>query len=160
DGALALQLVRISKISDGTSKTIAIAEDAGRNFETLEPFTESKYNDILAVADAAKTPSGKRSLNRWAEPDTGNGVSGPPAGKPGAGTVVINNNATPTGGPADCPWKDNNCGPNDEIFAFHPGGAMAVFADGSVHFLTDSISPIAMRALVGRSEGDPNTWDQ
>ena len=160
DGALALQSVSISKISDGTSKTIAVAEDAGRNFETIEPLTKSKYNDILAIADDAKTPSGFRALNRWAEPDTGNGVSGPPATAPGAGSVVINNNATPTGGPDTCKWSTNNCGPNDEIFSFHPGGAMSVFADGSVHFLNDNISPIAMRALVGRSEGDPNTWDQ
>lgn len=159
DGALALKKAGFAKISDGTSKTIAIAEDTGRNFETIEPFTTSKYPDILDIAPDAATPSGNRALNRWAEPDTGNGVSGPPAGAPGAGTQVINNNKNPFGGPEDCKWENNNCGPNDEIFAFHPGGANAVFADGSVHFLQEGIDPIAMRALVGRSEGDPNTWD-
>lgn len=160
DGALALKPVSLARVSDGTSHTIAIAEDTGRNFETLEPFTTSKYPDIIDIAEDAKTPSGNRSLNRWAEPDTGNGVSGPPAGAPGAGSQVINNNSTPNGGPEGCKWENNNCGPNDEIFSFHPGGANAVFADGSVHFLSDTITSIPMRALVGRSEGDLNTWDQ
>lgn len=160
DGALALAKVTFARISDGTSKTVAIAEDVGRNYETVTPFTTSKYPDILDIAADAATDSGNRALNRWAEPDTGNGVSGPPAGSPGAGSQVINNNSSPIGGPDDCKRETNNCGPNDEIFSFHPGGANAVFADGSVHFLNESINAIPMRALVGRSEGDPNTWDE
>ncbi len=158
DGALALGQVNISKIVDGTSKTIAIAEDAGRNFETIEPFTLSKYDDIVNIADDAKTPSGKRAINRWAEPDTGNGVSGPPNSVAGAIKSVINNNSSPEGGPEDCKWSTNNCGPNDEIFGFHPGGVVAVFADGSAHFISDDIEPIAIRALITRSEEDTNSW--
>jgi prepilin-type processing-associated H-X9-DG protein len=72
---------------------------------------------------------------------------------------VINNNNTPEGGPEECPWSSNNCGPNDEIFGFHPGGAIAVFADGSAHFIADSIEPIPMRALITRNEEDINTWE-
>jgi prepilin-type processing-associated H-X9-DG protein len=159
DGALALGQVSISKITDGTSKTICIAEDAGRNFETVEPFTVSKYPDITEIAEDAKTPSGNRAINRWAEPDTGNGVSGPPNTTAGHILGVINNNNTPEGGPEECPWSSNNCGPNDEIFGFHPGGAIAVFADGSAHFIADSIEPIPMRALITRNEEDINTWE-
>ena len=70
----------------------------------------------------------------------------------------INNSATPMGGPANanensdpwvgaaCPWQTNNCGLNDEPFSFHPAGCNSVFADGSVHFLGEKISPTAMRA--------------
>lgn len=158
DGALALGQVVIGKIVDGTSKTICIAEDAGRNFETQEPGTQSIYNDIADIASDARTPSGMRAINRWAEPDTGNGVSGPPNSTAGSLKGVINNNSNPEGGPEDCRWSVNNCGPNDEIFAFHPGGAIAVFADGSAHFIAADIEPIAMRALVTRSEEDTNTW--
>lgn len=158
DGALALRPVNISKVIDGTSKTIAIAEDAGRNFETEEPFTLSKYNDIVDIADDAKTPSGKRAINRWAEPDTGNGVSGPPNSVAGAIKGVINNNGSPEGGPEDCKWSTNNCGPNDEVFGFHPGGAIAVFADGSAQFISDDIDPIAMRSLITRAGEEVNTW--
>ena len=40
DGALALIPANISKITDGTSKTMAIAEDVGRNFETRRALHE------------------------------------------------------------------------------------------------------------------------
>ena len=159
DGALALVPANISKVTDGTSKTIAIAEDVGRNFETVEPFTKSKYPDIANIAPDAKTPSGNRAINRWAEPDTGNGVSGPPNSVAGAVKNPINNNKTPNLGPPDCPWSTNNCGPNDEIFSFHPGGAITVFADGSAHFIEETIDPVPLRCLVTRSENDISTWE-
>ena len=73
-------------------------------------------------------------------------MSGPPNAAAGALKGVINNNSSPDGGPSDCPWSTNNCGPNDEIFSFHPGGAVAVFADGSAQFIADTIEPIPMRA--------------
>jgi prepilin-type N-terminal cleavage/methylation domain-containing protein len=157
DGALALVPCNIAKVTDGTSKTIAIAEDSGRNFETLDPYTKSKYPDITDIAPDAATPSKNRAIDRWAEPDTGNGVSGPP-GSSGS-EPVINNNSTPVGGPTTCLWSTNNCGPNDEIFSFHSGGAVAVMADGSAHFITDSIAATVMRTLVSRSENDVSTYD-
>ena len=36
----------------------------------------------------------------------------------------------------------------------HPGGANMLFADGSVHFLKSSISPIPWRALATRGFGE------
>lgn len=38
--------------------------------------------------------------------------------------------------------------------SFHPGGCNFTFADGSVHFLTKSISSNALRALTTRAAGD------
>jgi len=38
----------------------------------------------------------------------------------------------------------------------HPGGAYFTFADGSVHFLNDAISFVAIRALATRNDGDIN----
>ena len=67
---------------------------------------------------------------------------------------VINNNATPFGGPTGCPWPSNNCGPNDEIFSFHTGGALVVFADGHVQFVRDSIAPAQVRYMVTAADGD------
>lgn len=40
------------------------------------------------------------------------------------------------------------------LYAFHPGGANAAFADGSVHFVTESISPVVLTAMATRAEGD------
>src|SRR4051812_46030759 len=95
DGALSLFPTKIAKVIDGTSKTIAISEDSGRNFETEEPYTKSKYPDITDIAPDAKCPSGNRAIDRWAEPDNGNGVSGPPNSVAGALKNPINNNKTP-----------------------------------------------------------------
>jgi hypothetical protein len=124
----------------------------------VSPFTKSNYPDpvILAGNDAdPPTPSGNRAINRWAEPDTGNGVSGPANATAGNLRGVINNNPLPEGGPVDCSWGTNNCGPNDEIFSPHPGVALAVFVDGSVHVLGEEMDPRAMRKLVTRAEGTP-----
>jgi len=166
DGALALKKSRtsptgwtgfkIADIRDGMSNTIAIGEDSGRNYETVEPFTVSHYPDpVIAAGNNADdpTPSGNRAINRWAEPDTGNGVSGPPNLTSGTPQSIINNNFAPVGGPAECPWNTNNCGPNDELFSFHPSGINALFCDGSVHFLQETIEATAVRKLITRAEG-------
>ena len=225
DGALGLGGTPIGSIVDGTSNTLAIAEDVGRNFEALPPFTASKYLDPGCTANAAPvgaTPmagtvgppaaayktlvgtfaganctfSGNRALNRWAEPDNGNGVSGQsnntaantnppkfingnksplygitpaptwtatsigalaswPGDQPGYNGKTYTN-ATGSDSAVTCPWYWNNCGPNDEIFAFHPAGAQAVMADASVRFLNENISGAVLRRLVTRAEGIPN----
>jgi prepilin-type N-terminal cleavage/methylation domain-containing protein/prepilin-type processing-associated H-X9-DG protein len=151
---------RVGDIRDGLSKTIAIAEDVGRN--ELMP---GAYPDPVNTAVA-------RSFHRWAEPDNGFGVSGNPldsnpvntgpgvvAGQP---LVAINNNSKPFGGPATCLWNTakSNCGPNDEIFGFHGPGANVLFMDGHVTFLNEKINSITMRFLVTANEGiSPNFSD-
>ena len=133
---------RLADITDGTSNTILIAEDAGRTESFL-----SAYPD--PTGDGAYGNS-NRKFWRWAEQDNGFGVSGDPLGT----RQAINNNSTPIGGPTGCRWTSNNCGPNDEIFSFHPSGAMVVFADGHVQFLRDSISAPQIRFMVTASDGD------
>ena len=150
--------ITLASLPDGLSKTIAVAEDVGR-FESMP----GAYVDLVA------DPTGKtmRSFWRWAEPDSGYGVSGDPlATSDSLGTVaagygglnngrakVINNNKTPFGGPAGCPWNSKvNCGPNDEVFSFHGSGANVLFMDGHVTFLRDNIDAIVMRRLVTAAE--------
>ena len=156
DGALGLGGTRIGRITDGTSQTLAIAEDSPINYETMFPFIASAVADPVIVAgnDAdPPTPTGNRAMNRWAEPDNGAGISGPQNAAPGSLRGVVNNNSEPPGGPADCPWKLSNCGPNGEIFSFHPSGAHVLLCDGSVQFLQDQIDPRVVRKLVTRAEG-------
>lgn len=108
---------------------------------------------------------------RWADHDAcGSGVSGPTTngdttGWPtGYNGKVVNQNASPIGGNGQADgvsqngktiqlWTNNNVGCNDEPFSFHGGGCNSVFVDGSVHFISDSISPVTMRYLVTRAEG-------
>ena len=40
------------------------------------------------------------------------------------------------------------------IFSFHPAGANTLFADGSVHFLTQTVDLFAFFDLVARADGD------
>jgi prepilin-type N-terminal cleavage/methylation domain-containing protein/prepilin-type processing-associated H-X9-DG protein len=129
DGGLILGKQSVLSVTDGTSNTIAIAEDVGRNETMTMP-----YPDPLG---------GLRQVHRWAEPDCAYGVS-----------KGINNSNSPFGGPAGCPWGTNNCGPNEEIFSFHTGGAHVVFCDGHVAFLKESMDPRTLRKLVTRAGGE------
>jgi len=150
-GALKLGGSVHGEISDGLSLTVALVEDVGRS----ETYYTQKYTDPVGT-DLLPTGTTYRNAWRWAEPDTGNGVSGPPGSKFGdSGLKLINNNASPMGGPTTCPWTTNNCGVNDEAFSFHGGGCNAVFMDGHVSFLKDSINPITLRRLLTPSEGLP-----
>ena len=47
-----------------------------------------------------------------------------------------------------------NCTNDREVYSFHPGGANAVFADGSVHFLQASIDVRILARLVTRAGGE------
>lgn len=129
DGGLILGKQSVASITDGTSNTIAMAEAVGRNASMTMP-----YPDPLG---------GLRQIHRWAEPDCAFGIS-----------KGINNNPTPFGGPVSCPWGTNNCGPNEEIFSFHSGGAHVVFCDGHIGFLKESMDPRTLRKLVTRSGGE------
>ena len=130
-GALSFKPTRICEIIDGTSSTIALGEDVGR------------HDGMKSLYDDPIVPGQKRSHWRWADPDNAFGVSFTP-----------NFHITPWGGPSTCPWIEMNCGPNDELFSFHPGGVHVVYCDGHVGFLTNSIDFKVLRSLVTRAEGE------
>lgn len=103
------------------------------------------------VVSAALFGAGTNSVpNRWAAPDSGSGVSGPPANR----GQIINQNKTPKDGPGTCPWGTNNCGPNDEPFSFHTGGCHALLGDGSVRFLSENADTQTLRRLFARADGE------
>ncbi len=135
-GALGSRRVGLHEISDGTSNTIAVAEDVGRN-ERME----SLYTDPVLAASGA-SPAMRKHW-RWAEADNAFGVSFTPNYHRGV--------TTPT---CAKPWTPMNCGANDELFSFHAGGSGVVFADGHVTFLRESVSPQVLRSLVSRSGGE------
>jgi prepilin-type N-terminal cleavage/methylation domain-containing protein len=143
-------------IRDGLSKTIVMSEDVGRS----ETFYTQKYADPVGGPTLLPAGSIYRNAWRWAEPDTANGVSGPPhTVSPTAATnfndpglQVINNTARPFGGTVNCPWTLNNCGVNDETFSFHGAGANHLFGDGHVTFLNEKIDPITYRFLCTPNE--------
>jgi prepilin-type N-terminal cleavage/methylation domain-containing protein/prepilin-type processing-associated H-X9-DG protein len=152
-------------ISDGTSNTIIFAEDAGRTQDY-----QTSYAEPVSMYPGATPAPGTGTLRafwRWAEQDNAFGVSGDPLATPNGPQKGINNNSAPYGGPSTCPWVSgapsgyyssaNNCGPNDEIFSFHNGGANVAFSDGHVIFLRDTIPTLTLRYLVTRDGGEAIT---
>ena len=165
DGLLHQGKTTIGSIADGTSNTIMIGEDAGRDPRFISPYDEQYYDGVNL-----RTPLGSgiedgltaaRRYWRWAEPDEAYGVSGQP-----------NNQFTPSHDPAD--WPDptmnpysetavggikggtagNNAGANDELFSFHAGGVNVLFGDGGVRFLRNNVNLVTLRALVTPSGGE------
>jgi prepilin-type N-terminal cleavage/methylation domain-containing protein/prepilin-type processing-associated H-X9-DG protein len=163
-GMLNCEGATIVSVTDGTSNTLLCIEDAGRAHPNAGTFASLSTRPTPIAADPVAWSggtSGGRRMYAWADPDAvTNGLSGPSnAIAPGSRQAKINNFATPTGGPAECRWTQNNCGPNDEPFAFHTGGVNAVMGDGSVRFLRDSISGITLKWLTGASDGQTFTID-
>jgi prepilin-type N-terminal cleavage/methylation domain-containing protein/prepilin-type processing-associated H-X9-DG protein len=128
---------RIGSITDGTSNTIAMAEDAGR-----ADVENGGYMIIKTETMDDGTPADRRSW-AWADPDNAFNVD-----------KLVNNNQSPRGGPPGCTWDIVNCGPNEETFSFHPGGANVALADGSVHFVAADISAPVFSALMSKNGGE------
>jgi prepilin-type N-terminal cleavage/methylation domain-containing protein len=149
----------IAACTDGTSNTIAMFEANGRQVSTIGNYqlgavmhpTPGTANYIYPGVDTTQSlgSAGESAPGRWADPDSGSGVSGPPANR----GALINQNKTPMGGPPTCPWTTNNCGPNDEPFSMHVGGAHALMGDGTVRFISENISYLIVRNLSARAEG-------
>ena len=152
DSALGLFGNRIRDITDGTSNTCAVIEDAARPSNTIGSYdpTTRTIGGAIGVDTTQLCGTNMSCPNRWADPDLGSGVSGDPLNT----QKVINQNKTPKGGPTTCPWTTNNCGPNDEPFSMHDGGCHAVLCDGSVRFLSENMNVHIIRKLCARADGE------
>ena len=146
-------------ITDGSSNTILLIEDASRAHPSVGNFGASAGSGRLSAMNSPAFPmsipaSAARRVFAWADADAAtNGISGPHLST-GSKIARINNHATPIGGPIGiCPWSTNNCGPNDEPFAYHTGGCMAAMADGSVRFLRDSMDALTLKFVAGADDG-------
>lgn len=148
-----------NRVSDGTSKTLLWIEDAGRSHPEVSNYGafSSRFTPVSGAADPINMQTGPngRRVFAWADADAvSNGFSGPNgATAPASKKAAINNYSSPEGGPAECPWSRNNCGPNDEPFAFHPGGCNATMGDGSVRFMQQDINGVVIKWMVGAADG-------
>ncbi len=112
EGGLPLYGLRTGQFTDGLSQTILVIEDAGRPRDN----TASPYDPAGTVTGAGGTVTitvggvpqgvdttqlcgGRGCENRWADPDSGSAVSGPPQNDPlspyfvgGTPKQIINNN--------------------------------------------------------------------
>jgi prepilin-type N-terminal cleavage/methylation domain-containing protein/prepilin-type processing-associated H-X9-DG protein len=146
----------IASVSDGTSNTILCIEDAGRAHPSAGTFASLSSRPTPISADPVQWSGGTtggRRMYAWADPDAGtNGLSGP-SNSTADRVAKINNKSIPVGGPPDCRWTLNNCGPNDEPFSFHTGGVNCCMGDGSVRFFRESTPALSLKWLAGATDG-------
>jgi len=146
DGLLKMGQTRIAEVTDGTSNTIAIGEDAGRDERFLSPYTEISAGGDQRWGGPMSSTAFRRYW-RWAEPDAAFGVSGQPNNKY---RPMYETSSFPTTGIT----AGNNAGANDELFSFHSGGVNCLFGDGSVRFIKDSVNVLTLRSIVTLKGGE------
>jgi prepilin-type processing-associated H-X9-DG protein len=121
----------VSAVTDGTSNTIALVESAGN---------PNRY--------AMGRPTGDRvaSAGIWADHRTPFVFDGCNPADPlhsGADSATAATRTMPL-----------NCINDQEIYAFHAGGANFVFGDGSVRFVRQTVTIGVMAALITRANGE------
>lgn len=148
---------KFGSITDGTSNTILCIEDAGRAHPSAGSIgsLSSRPSPNGEGPQWSGGTTGGRRMYAWADPDSGaNGLSGPSnAIAPASRMARINNFGAPLGGPAECRWVNNNCGPNDEPFSWHTGGCQAAMGDGSVRFLSENMDVLVLKRIAGSQDG-------
>jgi prepilin-type N-terminal cleavage/methylation domain-containing protein/prepilin-type processing-associated H-X9-DG protein len=134
--------VLITSITDGTSNTLMIGEDAGR------PSWYASGGQLIAATGTKVNKEGA-----WSDPNANFSVDG---SNPGCSAAFVGTSTSdicvpgPTV-PTSCPL---NCTNDSEFFGFHTGGCNAAFADGSVHFISGTINTCTLAALVTRAGGE------
>jgi prepilin-type N-terminal cleavage/methylation domain-containing protein len=124
---------RIASILDGTSNTIMVSEDAAR--------PQFWLNGRL-IPDG--TPTASLGIGEGGTTIYTNEGSG-------WGWADYNSEFYTDG---DGSRQHTNWSSNNEIYAFHPGGANHVFADGSVHFVKQTTAPSVFVWLISPAGGE------
>ncbi len=142
----------ISEIIDGTSNTVAFLECGGRDERFVSQFLEGQYVVIRGNGPAGGANARHRYW-RWADPGNAFGTSGQPNNK-----GLPNNEGRSW--PTTAVTAGNQAGPNEEPFSFHPGGVNALFGDGSVRFVKDTINLAAFRSILTLAGAEVLSSDQ
>ena len=120
-----------ASVTDGTSNTILVSEDAGR---------PDLYLDGRLIPSAPPSPGTRGQC----------GDANQRRLRGGLGRLqqrVLHRRRLQ-------PNEHTNWSSNNEVYSFHPGGANHVFADGSVHFIKKSTAPSVFVALISPAGGE------
>ena len=157
DGLFWAKPVTVLGVTDGTSNTVAFAETLLGNGQTSTGSTPGDYRRErllfptgATVPDPAACASGSGGF--WSGRRSAIWINGH------YGDALYNNYFTPNAKQWDC--GDSFGGGTYSSKALtaarsgHPGGVNALFADGSVHFIRDSIPAATWQALATRAGGE------
>ena len=127
-------VIKISSITDGTSNTMMVSECGAKpmGYNGLRQIYLSRVDGLPVDGVIEPVSSGGGA---WADPFTYSRLAGAQGRVSGwrGGTCMI------------------NCTSDNEIYSFHVGGANALFADGSVRFLRDTLTVRVVAAFVTRN---------
>ena len=131
---------RIAVATDGLSNTLYVAECAGQpevhiasGKMTSEDFARYRDDKVIDFNGSFVPEDG----TGWADPDCGFSING------------ATNDGLDRHGP-----RMINAINVSEAFSFHEGGANFAMADGSTHFISDSIAPETFVGLCTRAGGE------
>jgi prepilin-type N-terminal cleavage/methylation domain-containing protein/prepilin-type processing-associated H-X9-DG protein len=131
-------LTRMADITDGTSNTLLFVESAGRpNWYTLGGVQVGTLNP---------------GESRWADPNGELKIKG---GYPNAAAPYYGKHQKSLVGPPDQNTCSMNCTNTNEPYSFHGTGINCAFADGSVHFFTNSTPVYLLGQLATKAGGEP-----
>ncbi len=134
----------LAEITDGLSCTLLITEQAGRPdwyiLGAKQLTTTTTPNDATATINGSTyTQSNPAWWGCWASYQVFSVWTYSDDG------VTQNGNCT------------INCNNSQGIYSFHRGGANAVFCDGSVHFLSEGLTPTVLGAIITARSGGVDT---
>ena len=143
----------VAEVTDGTSNTVAVIECAGRDERFVSQYSEGQY-PVVRGSGPAGGANARHRYWRWADPGNAFGTSGQPNNK---GLPQYENGAA---WPTTAATAGNQAGPNEEPYSFHKGGVNALFGDGSVKFIKDTVNLVAFRAILTIAGGEVVSSDQ
>ncbi len=135
--------IRMASITDGTSNTMMVSE-CGSKPIGYNGFRQIYMSEVDGLPVDGVIEPVSSAGGAWADNFTYSSLAGAQGRQNGirGGTCMV------------------NCTSNNEIYSFHPGGANALFVDGSVHFIKDVASVPLIAALVTRAGGEIVSADQ
>ncbi len=139
--------VSMGMISDGTSNTILASECSNFIWNDLFTAKDQQVNSVHGFLMGSPWPITVEQAVRdhWG----GNPMAGYAARLFNCTTINYPPNSVSTSWPGVGP----NDGQNNGIYSPHPGGVLAVMADGSVQFVSDAVNMYTLRVMATRDEG-------